>query len=304
VPLADGSDLGGSLRNPASFCNVVGLRPSEGRVPNPAALDGWAQLNVLGPMARTVGDAALLLSAIAGPHPLAPASLETPGAAFGVPLEGEVRGARVAWCMHPGGIPVEPEVLAALEPALAAFATLGWEVEEAGPDFEGADFAFRTMRAWATNAARGDLVRRHPELVKETVRQEVEAGARVTGEQLAEAGFARTRVFRSMARFMERYDLLALPAAQVPPFPVSVEYPAEVAGERMDSYIGWMRACYYVTVTGHPAISLPCGFTADGLPVGLQLVGRYRQELPLLRLANAFEAVTGTGQRRPPLISA
>jgi amidase len=300
LPLADGSDTGGSLRNPAAFCNVVGFRPSLGRVPAWPAVAAWFPLSVEGPMARTVGDAALMLGVLAGPDPRSPVSLPEQGSVFARPPERNLTGVRVAWSRDLGGLPVDPRVTAVLDGQRGIFDSLGCVVEDADPDFTGADEAFKTWRAWYYELAFGELLDDNRDKLKDTVVREIEAGRRLGGPQLGEAERWRTELYHRMRAFMERYEFLILPVTQVPPFDVEHRYVTEINGVEMESYIDWMKSCYYVTATGQPAISIPCGFTPEGLPVGIQIVGRYRDDLGVLQLAHAFEAATGFGERHPP----
>ncbi|SFP94713.1 amidase [Geodermatophilus dictyosporus] len=302
VPLAEGSDMGGSLRNPAAFCNVVGLRPTPGRVPTWPATMGWSTLSVQGPMGRTVADVALTLSALAGPDPRAPLSLADDPAGFATPLPEDLRGLRVAWAPDLGGlVPVDPAVTAVLREVLPVVESLGATVEEACPDLREADEVFGTLRAWLFDATFGDVVRRSPEAVKETIRWNAAAGAALTGADVARAELAHTRLYERVVGFFDRHDVLLAPTTQVLPFPVELEYPTEVAGVPQSDYLGWMRSCTLVSATGCPALSLPAGFTPDGLPVGLQLVAAPRAERRLLEVAHAIEQATGHGRRRPPL---
>jgi amidase len=301
VPIADGSDMGGSLRNPASFCNVVGFRPSPGRVPSWPDPTPWLSLTVDGPMARTVEDTALMLSAIAGPDPRCPASITEPGTLFMCPLERDFGGVRVAWSRDLGGLPVDPLVTAVLEEHRRVFESLGCAVEEAEPDFAGADEVFQVLRAWRYELAYGELLEHHRGEMKDTVVWNIEEGARLSGPQIGRAERMRTELFHRVRTFMQSYEFLVAPVSQVPPFDVKQRYVTEIAGERMETYIDWMRSCYYVTVTGLPAVSVPCGFTPEGLPVGVQIVGRYRDDFGVLQLAHAFERATRHGERRPPL---
>lgn len=301
-PLAEGSDTGGSLRNPASFDNVVGFRPSPGRVPNWPNQLGWTTLNVKGPMARTVADTALLLSALAGPDPRAPISLETPGAAFDVPLERELLDLRVAFSPDLGArVPVEPEVAEVVRQAAGTFADLGCAVEEACPDLEGADEVFLTLRAWMFDASYGPLVDAHPSKVKETIRWNVEQGRGLSGADLARAEVLHTALHERVLAFFGSYDVLLLPVSQVPPFAIELEYPTEVAGVHLETYLDWMRSCSLISATGCPAISVPGGFTPGGLPVGVQLVTAPRQDLLAFQAGHAFEQATRHGERRPPV---
>ncbi|MGH3321028.1 MAG: amidase [Streptosporangiaceae bacterium] len=300
--LADGSDMGGSLRNPASFCNVVGFRPSPGRVPTWPAQAPWATMSVQGPMGRTVADTALLLSVLAGPDPRSPIALDEPGAAFAEPLDRDLSGLRVAWSPDFGGaLPVDPAVTAALEPAAKVFDDLGCVVEEACPDLAGADEVFRTLRAWQFELTFGALLDRHRDRLKATLVWNIEQGRRLTGPDVARAEVNHAALYHRVREFFERYDALLLPVSQVPPFDIDLEYPAEVAGVRMETYLDWMRSCYLISATGCPALSVPAGFTGGGLPVGLQIVGPHRGDLEMLRVGHAFEQVTRYGERRPPL---
>ncbi|WP_179646608.1 amidase [Spinactinospora alkalitolerans] len=301
-PLADGSDMGGSLRNPASFNNVVGLRPTPGRVPAwPSSLP-WETMATAGPMGRTVADAALLLSAIAGPDPRAPGALGEPGSVFAAPLEHDVRGLRVGFSPDFGGaLPVEPEVARVVTEAAKTFAGLGCVVEEVRPDLSGADEVFRTLRAWQFHLAFGPLIEAHPGRVKEAVVANAAAGRALSGEDVGRAKEGLAALFHRFREFFGRHDLLLLPVSQLPPFDVGLEYPTEVAGEPMRDYLDWMRSACHVTVTGCPAMSVPGGFTPDGLPVGVQLVAPYGADLALLRHGRAFERATRFAERRPAL---
>jgi amidase len=297
LPFADGSDLGGSLRNPASFCNVVGLRPTPGRVPDPERLDLWEPLSVVGPVARTVADAALLLGALAEPLSV-PLAL---GAWAGPDGVADLRGKGIAWSRDLGGLPVDPAVTTALEQMRPVFDELGCDVVEAEPDLAAADEVFHVLRALGFVRAHGDEVRAHRDAVKETVVWNVEQGLALDPERIARAQSMRSELFRRTAAFLGDYAALALPATLVPPFPVEQEWVGEIAGVRLETYLDWMRACTRISVTAHPAISIPFAFTADGLPVGLQLVGRYGDERGLLELAAAIEHAAGASRRRPQL---
>lgn len=298
-PLADGSDMGGSLRNPAAFCNVVGLRPAPGRVPRWPSELGWATLGVAGPMARTVGDVALMLAAIAGDDARSPIALESdPGQFLEIPPL-PAAGVRVAWSRDLGGLPVDPRITAVLEEHRATFAALGCRVEDAEPDFADADRAFKVWRAWHFASQFAPLLEEQRDALKDTVVWNAEAGLKLSAYDLAVAEQARTRLYHRLRAFMARYDYLICPVTQVPPFDVDTPYVTEINGEPMETYIDWMRSCYYISVVGLPAISIPCGFTEDGLPVGIQIVGRHRAEREVLALAQAFEAATGYWRRRP-----
>jgi amidase len=298
LPLADGSDLGGSLRNPAAFCNVVGLRPSPGRIPSGTIDDAFDPHPVLGPIARTPRDAGLLLSALAGPDAISPIALDEDPAPFADVAARDLLGVRIAWSATAGGLPVEPEILDVLAAARARLHARGAEVVDVEPDLSGADEVFETFRALGMIALAG-AVEAHPDLVKETVRWNVAEGLALRPRQIARAAALRTALYRRSAALLAEHDVLALPVTQVAPFPVEEEYPTQVAGVACASYLDWMRACSRISATTLPAVSVPAGFTADGLPVGLQLVGAPRGELALLEVAAAVQDLLGAAGRRP-----
>ncbi|MEC4717891.1 amidase [Noviherbaspirillum sp. CPCC 100848] len=299
VALADGTDMGGSLRCPANYCNIVGLRPSVGRVPQVPAIDAWDTLSVSGPMARTVEDLALYLSVIAGPDARDPLAIAEDGTRFRASLKQDMKGARIAFAPTMGGLPVDRRVIAAIEAQRKVFEDLGCVVEDAWPDMRDAHEIFMTLRAHAFESRLGAVMDQHPGVLKDTVVWNIEEGRKLTGPKLARAAKLRTALFKRMNEFMQRYDFLVLPVNQVPPFSIEQAYITEIDGVKMESYIDWMRSCYLITATGHPALSVPCAFTDDGLPVGLQIVGRHQGEMALLRMGFAFEQATGVGQRRP-----
>jgi len=301
VPIADGSDTGGSLRNPASFCNVVGLRGAPGRVPPWPADNAWATLHVPGPMARTVADVALMLAVMAGPDPRSPIAISEPGDRFRAPLDRGFKGVRIAWSRDLGGLPVDRRVTAVLDGQRATFEALGCDVEDGQPDFGEARQVFQVLRALTFATRYGPLLAQHRHQMKDTVVWNIEEGLKLTAREIGEAEAARTRLYHRVREFMERYEFLLAPAAQVPPFDVSQPYVTEINGAPLPTYIDWMRVCSDITVTGLPAISVPAGFTDEGLPVGLQIVGRHRDEWGVLQLAHAFEQATGFYRRRPPL---
>lgn len=301
VPLADGSDMGGSLRNPASFCNVVGLRPSAGRVPSFPEKWGWQTLAVDGPMARTVGDVALLLSALAGPDARSPISLQEPGDLFARPLARNFKDTRIAWAHTLRDLPFDARVKNLVDAQARVFESLGCIVEQAEPDLRDADEIFKVLRAWSFACSRRDDYAEHRDQLKDTVIWNIEAGMRLTGAELAQIETKRTELYHRMQKFMERYEFLILPVSQVLPFDVNQPYPKVINDVAMTTYIDWMKSCYYISVTGHPALSVPCGFTQEGLPVGLQIVGRYRDDWGVLQIGNAFEEATECWKRRPTI---
>ena len=299
LPFADGSDLGGSLRNPTNFCNVVGFRPSVGRVPSWPSESGWNSFAVDGPIARTVEDTALMLSVLTGPDLRSPISLPENGAVFRNSLERNLKGIRIAWSSDLGGLPVDSRVTKTLEAQRAVFEDLGCIVEEGFPDFSDADEIFKTFRAWFYEMNLSSLLPEHRDKLKETVVWNIEAGMKLSGPELGRAEVKRTALFHRVREFMQNYDFLALPVSQVPPFPIEQEFVSEINGVQMETYLDWMRSCYFISVTGQPAISVPCGFTEDGLPVGLQLVGKPQDDLGVLQLAYAFEKASGFYQQIP-----
>jgi amidase len=296
VPLADGSDMGGSLRNPASFCGVVGLRPSLGRVPSWPAANYWETLSVSGPLARTVDDLALLLSVIAGPDDRVPTALGDPGSGFAAPPEVPLAGLRVALSPDLGGLlEVDAEVRRVVEEAGSSLADAGAAVEPASPDLAEAEDTFRTLRAWLFQAAFGALLAEHPDAFKPSLADNIRAGEGLTGADVARAYEQRTALSERMRLFFTSYDVLVLPTSQVPPFPADQEYPHDINGRAMATYLDWMRSAYLITATGCPAISVPAGQTADGLPIGVQIVAPFGADARLLGVARAFERLGTAG---------
>jgi amidase len=300
MPIADGSDTGGSLRNPAAWCNVVGFRPSPGRVATDSS--SWSPLSVSGPMARSVADVALFLSAIAGPTPRNPLALSEDGSRFAAKLGRDFKGVRVAWWKGLGGIPFEPEIKRVIDANRSSFESLGCIVEEAEPDFAGVGEAFPTLRHLSYHSSYAAMARERPDWIKDTIKWEIAEAERQTSADVARALVRQSRMYAQSAEFFERYEYFVLPVTQLAPFDVTIAYPTQVAGEPMTTYIDWMRSCWYITFMANPAISVPGGFTAGGLPVGLQIVGRHRNDWSVLQLAHAFEQATRHGERRPALV--
>lgn len=299
VWLATGSDLGGSLRTPASFCSVVGLRPSPGRVPHgPTAvpLDPYA---VNGPMGRTVGDVALMLDAYAGYRAGDPISLDAPATPFQWSVDNPTAPRRIGWTPDLGQCPVDPEVRDICVAAVQRFSELGTVVEDRAPDCEGAREAFQTMRAHNMAIARRRLLEKHRDKMKPEVIWNIQAGLKLTAADIRRATVLQAQLYQRFVAFFNDYDLLALPTAIAPPFPVEKRYLDEVAGVKFETYVDWILITSIITMTGCPAISIPCGFTRDGLPVGLQLVGRPRGEAALLSAAALFEALMGIAPSLP-----
>jgi len=304
VPLADGSDFGGSLRAPAAWCNVVGLRPSPGRVPAYPTRLAWSTLSVPGPMARTVADIALFLTAIAGPDPRSPIAIEQPGGRFAVPLDRDLKGVRVAWSRDLGFLPVDPVITRVCEAQRAAFEGIGCEVVEAHPDLRGASEIFKTLRAAKFAIDRRDELAHHRHLLKGTVIENAEAGLALEGLETWEAEARRTTLWHHVREFMQEHPFMVWPVNPVPPFPVEQETLMEIGGVSMATYVDWGALRHVVSTVGLPAVSVPCGFTPDGLPVGLQIIGRHNADLEVLQLAHAFEQATQLWRRHPEVATA
>src|SRR5262245_41061846 len=279
LPIADGTDMGGSLRNPAAFCGVVGLRPTASTLAWSDTSSGWACLSVDGPIARSTADVALLLQAMTGRS---------------TDLGRDFRDVSIAWPDDFGGLPFDADVRAAVHAQRGVFESLGCRTEKAEPDLSAADAIFRTQRAKAIVTKYGEVVRANRALVKETVLDEIARGERLTPGDVEAAESARRELRTRVARFMERYEFLVLPTTQVPPFDVKTPYVRAINGVVMDTYIDWMKSCYYISAIGHPAISVPCGFTPEGLPVGLQIVGRDGADASVVQLAHGYENARGT----------
>ena len=297
--LADGSDYGGSVRNPPNFNSVVGLRPTPGRIPKVPTGDPWETLSVLGPMGRTVADASLLLSVIAGPDPGDPTAITEPAKPFADIAAADLEGCRVAYSPDLGMLPVEAAVTEAIERALPLLTDLGCVVEKAHPELSGGAEAFDVIRALRFAGDHAELLRDHRAQLKDTVIWNIERGLALSVDQILRANQVRASQFLRMSAFLERFDVLVLPVSQVVPFPVEVDWVRSIDGVPMATYIDWMQSCSLITMTSHPALSLPCGFTPEGLPVGAQIVGRYRGEAELLAFAAAWEAALGISSRRP-----
>lgn len=297
MSIADGSDMGGSLRNPANFCNVVGLRPSPGRVPSYPAEMGWYTLTIDGPMARTVSDVGLMLSAIAGFDSRSPISINESGSIFNNRLERNFVDTCLAFVKL--GLPYEKEVLQVVESTVPVFEALGCKVEFVEPDFSDADEIFKAMRTIGFASFLKGEYKNHKDKLKDTVIWNVEQIHTLTGAYLAEIEIKRTNLYHRLREFMQKYEFLILPVSQVLPFDVNQPYPTEINDEKMLTYIDWMKSCYYISVIGNPAISVPAGFSLSGLPVGVQIVGRHHDDFGVLQLAYAFEQATEYWKKHP-----
>ncbi|TDI93518.1 MAG: amidase [Chloroflexi bacterium] len=304
VPIATGSDHGGSLRNPAAWSNVVGIRASQGRVPAINGDLGWSTPSTDGPMGRTVGDVALQLSVMAGHDSRSPMSIQESGDIFAGAnsLERDFRGVRIAWSKDLGGRPMDAENSRVTESQRHVFEHLGCIVDDDEPDLSSTDEIFQAKRAYYFAIKHEIHLRDHREMVKETIIWNTEQGLKMPAIELAHAERLRTRLWEQLMVFFDKYEFLALPVTSVPPFSIEEEYVTEINGVQLETYLDWMWPCYTISATGLPAISVPAGFTNDGLPVGLQLVGRPRDEMGLLQLAHAFEQETNFWKQRPGVV--
>lgn len=299
LPLANGSDTGGSLRNPANFDNVVGLRPTVGLVPMAPTVLPLVGLSVKGPLGRTVADTAFLLSVMAGADSRDPGTYPSDASLFTQPLERDLKGVRVAWCPDLGGLPLDPEVRRVLESQRETFVRLGCVVEDVCPDLAGADEVFLTLRAFRFNTTLGPLLGAHRAQMKPAAIREAELGAKLSGTDVSRAMMRQAEIMERMRKFQEKHEFILCAVNQVPPFDATLDWPKEIGGVTMEHYIAWMKSAYWITVTHRPAISVPAGFTSAGLPVGIQVVGRYRADFEVLRCAYVFEQATGIGKKRP-----
>jgi len=300
-PLAEGSDLAGSIRIPSAVCGVVGLKPSLGRVPKVPALNAWTGFTVHGPIARTVRDAALLLSVLAGPDERDPQSLPATGEDFSRAADGGVRGLRVGFSADLGYAPVDPEVRRLTEAAAKRLATIGCEVEDAHPGFANSRTLFIELTAPYRAAAMEPLIPRWRSEMDPVLTSRLDSAAAMTAVDFEKAQHRRTEMWRSLARFFEHHDVLVTPTTSVPAFPIGIFFPEEIAGRKLENPLDWFPFTYPFNITGSPAISVPCGFTSDGLPVGLQIVGPRFADATVLRVAAAYEMAAPWIERRPAL---
>ncbi len=291
--LAHGTDMGGSLRNPASFCGIVGLRPSIGRVAHTPSARIDRNITVHGPMARNVEDLALLLDAMCGEYADDPLSLPAPATSFLSAARSGGRPKRIAYSSDLGITPVDPEVAAVTKKAALRFAELGAIVEEAHPDLSEAHECFHVLRAFDFAITKAQLLRTKRDLLKPEVIWNIEEGLKLTVEQVERAEAQRVAMTARAVKFFKTYDLLLTPATIVAPFPIENRYVSECDGRKFDNYVEWLGIVYAITLACCPALSLPCGFTASGLPVGLQMVAPPRGEAKLLAGAKVLEDILG-----------
>ena len=303
LPIADGSDLGGSLRNPGNFNNVVGFRPSPGRVPNIPNGNGYNWISIKGPLARTVADTALLFSAMVGRDDRDPLLIDEPGEQFRKPLDRDFSGVKLAWSPDLGGLPVDPRVSEVLAKAISVVqGELKADVDEATPDFTDVQYVFEVLRAYRMATNFDPIFEENRHQIKQSVIWNVEQGRSFSAIDVGRAEQKQAAYYQRMLAFLNEYEFLLCPVNQVPPFNVKIDYPTEVNGVPMENYIAWMKSAYYISTSGLPCISVPAGFTSDGLPVGLQIVGRPRDDFGVLQLAHAFEQATGHWRTRPGVV--
>jgi len=300
LPIADGGDLGGSLRNPANFNNVVALRPSVGLVPIAPTPIPFVGVSTKGAMGRTVSDVAFGLSVMAGADARDPQSFASNADSFAGPLERDWRGTRIAWSLDLGGLPLDRRVRSVLEKQRRTFEDLGCIVEDACPDFGNVNDIFLTLRTWASWTIYKDLLDEHRDEIKPDAIWDIEQGAKLTGEAVGDALLQQGQLLERMRQFEQKYQFLICAVNQVPPFAADEPWPRAIEGVSMENYVAWMKTTYWISTTCRPAISVPAGFTDEGLPVGIQLIGHYRDDLTVLKFAHAFEQATGFAHRRPP----
>jgi amidase len=301
LPMLEGNDTGGSLRNPASWNNIFAIRPSIGRVPVNFPLGWFLRLPAYGPMARTAGEAAYLLSVFAGPDPLDPISLPDDPAIFAKSLDRTFKGTRVAFTPDLGYLQVEKPVADATAKAIPILTSIGCVVEHDHPEVAGAFETHKNLRGVLTAFATEPFFEAQRAQIKPTMIWDIEGGRKLTALDVSHAEAQRNVIHQSVRKFLEKYEFLVMPVSQVAQFPVGTEYPAQINGVKMRSYMEWMESCYAITLTGLPAASVPCAFTASGMPVGLQIIGRRNDDLGVLQLAHAFEKASGLGRHRPPV---
>lgn len=301
LPVADGSDSGGSLRNPGNFNNIVGFRISPGLVPAWPNSKPWLGIGVKGPMARTVDDCAFFLSVIAGPDARDQLAYPVDPSQFLEPLDRDFSDVKVAWCPDLGGLPLDPRVRSTLEKQRATFESLGCTVVDIAPDLSGAEECFQILRAAAMADDERNLLSYPSGQVKPEAIWNIEYGKRLSAADFDRGMVLQQQIFERLRVFMQEYAFVLCAVNQVPPFPIEWDWPREVDGTPMETYISWMQTAYFITVTRSPAISVPAGFTGDGLPVGIQIVGRFRDDLGVLQLAKAFESATEFWKQHPAI---
>ena len=299
VWLATGNDLGGSLRVPASFNSIVGLRPSPGRIPRGRRLPAFDTLWVEGPMGRCVADVALMLDGAVGSSPEDPLSFDHNGASFVSALEDTALPRRVAFSPDLGIVPMESEVAEICAAAAQRFTEIGAEVCDATPDFSGVIEGFQTLRGVLIAVLMETLLEDHRDQIAPEIVWNIEKGLTATNAEILKAERVRWELYHRMASFFEHYDLLLCPTVSVPPFPMEQRYVETIAGQPTETYIDWIAITFAVTMTSCPALSLPAGFSSSGLPIGLQVIGRPRGEAELLRACHRMEELLGLASKVP-----
>ncbi len=301
LPIADGSDMGGSLRNPGNFNNVVGFRNSAGLVPRWPNGMPWLPLSVKGALGRTVGDVALQLQAITGYDRRDQNSWFVDPSSFARSLDRDFTGVKIAFSPDLGALPIDPGVRGVVESARPVLESIGLNVVDTAPDLSAADRIFLDLRAFSLASSLGDLLETHREHIKPEAIWNIEEGLKLSAVDVGKAFIAQSQLFQRVHDFMEEHEFLVTVVNQVPPFDHDVRYPTVIDGVQLETYLDWMRSAYWITATAHPAVSVPGGFTADGLPVGIQIVGRHGSDFEVLQLAHAFEQATGHWKQLPSI---
>ncbi|HBC0468736.1 TPA: hypothetical protein I8Y90_002820 [Legionella pneumophila] len=305
-PLSCGGDMGGSLRNPAAWNNVVGLRPSPGRVPSAPNKLPWSTLSVEGPMARSIADLALLMGVISGPTDRTPIAIEQEQTIFSKSLLRDFKGTRLAMFKNICGELQDPEIKKIVQNQTKVFEELGCVVEEIDPDFlNDIDDAFRCERAMIYGATYYELMQNeaHKNQIKHEVLEEFRLMQSFNVDHIVQMQRKKGQIFEKMRQFMQTYEFYVLPTTSIYPFNIELSWPSEINGKKLDSYLDWMKICWCITITEHPSLSIPCGFGKNNMPVGMQIVGRWHDDFGVLQLGYAYEALTQFAKRRPPLCS-
>jgi len=302
LPFADGSDMGGSCRFPAAFNNVVGLRPSPGRIPIYSEKAPYSWIGVHGTIARSVQDVGLLMSVMSGPDKRSPISLDENCSGFLSINRRDLKGLKVAFTLDFGGqFPVEPEIKENFYKQIKVFEELGAQVEEVHPDLYHAEEVFQTLRALQFDATFAELHEKHSDLLNPNLVGNIIKGKTLSSVDIKRALAYHGELFHEVSCFFNSYDVLLAPVSQLAPFDAALDYPKFINNTPMTNYIDWMRSSYYISATGSPALSVPCGFTAAGLPIGLQIIGPHRSDVNLLNIGYVYEQATGYGKRYPEI---
>ncbi|MFL2665718.1 MAG: amidase [Dehalococcoidia bacterium] len=302
VPIATGSDLGGSLRNPAAWSNIVGFRPSLGRVPAYDDL-GWSTLSTGGPMGRQVIDILLQLVSMSGYEKFSPSSFDDSTIRLENSLNRNFNGTKIAWSQNLNNRPIEPEIYDNFMYQKNIFEKIGCEITDDEPDLSDSDEIFQTYRAYSYTLKHKEHIEKNADKVKDTILWNYNQGNKMSAYDMAKAESLRTKLWKNIMTFFEKYDYLIMPVTSVPPFSVEKEYVDEINGVKLKTYLDWMWPCYTISVTGLPSISVPSGFTDSGLPIGLQIIGKPKKDFSVLELAQSYENITEFYKLKPDFIT-